>query len=167
MKTDDLDDEHIVRLLGETRDEITRADSKASILLGAASVTIGVILTSLLSDDARIARLANWIEWLSWVGGAAVLAGVGFLTAAVAPTTGAGEHKRAEYFADFAACKTVEELARNLREQRGGEIARHLRQLHTLAGIATRKFKLIRRGIGLLEAGALAITLSVLLDYVA
>src|SRR4051812_15883694 len=67
--------DYIAKLLAETREELTRADAKASILFAAFGVVVAVVLAGLVSGDWAPADLARLATVVFWVGtGLAVLA---------------------------------------------------------------------------------------------
>lgn len=74
-------------ILREAREELARADGKASILLAAIGVVIGAIFAAILGGSWRPHHLDNNIEWLWWVGAVVGLAGATVFGSAVFPRT--------------------------------------------------------------------------------
>jgi hypothetical protein len=69
-------------LLNDTREELGRADGKASILLSAVGVVVSVLLAGAISRDWNPTQLAS-CEWLWWLGTLSGTAAIGALGAAV------------------------------------------------------------------------------------
>lgn len=132
------------RMLDETRHEIDRADSKASILLAGTGVVVAILAQGYLSEDS-LAKLSS-CEAFIFLGAAAGL-GLGglFFGMAVYPRTGNPVAGRARYFAEHIQYQTVDELDDAIAEESAlGQRATH--QLLTLSKIVDSKYKLIRWG---------------------
>ncbi len=165
MKTDSADSTYILRLLDEARQEISRADNKANVLLAAATITVSVLLSGAMTGDLQIELLPGWIEWFCWFGLVAVTAGMTQLVRAVLPSRDSGHDGHADYFRDFARFGTPAEMAAALPAARAEEFARHLRQLHVISRLANRKYQQIRTGGLLLACGAGAIVVTAVIQH--
>jgi hypothetical protein len=143
--------------LAETREEITRVDGKASILLAGAGVAVGVVVAGLIAGDLQIAKLALIVAVLGALAAAATLVGIGLLGAAIYPRCGKAEYGRARYFTEVAAYDTLDELRMALaNDTHVGD--RLLHQLLGLSKAVATKYALLRRGIRLLGLGIMLAT---------
>jgi hypothetical protein len=150
-------------LLAESREELTRADGKASLLLAALGIGISAILAAILAGDWTPFKLEQPHQGAWWVG--AGFAGAAFLClcAAVYPKV---KHrntaKGVTYFGDVAALKSVDELRAALKCSETDPAERSVTQLHVVARLVGRKYRYIR--LGLITLGiAAAVMLSAVL----
>jgi hypothetical protein len=149
--SDTLDeDEHRLAqlLLAETREELTRADGKASLLLAALGIGISAILAAILAGNWSPFKLDEPYGGLWWAG--SVFTGASFfcLCAAVYPRV---KHRSASrgvtYFGDVAALKTTGELRAALKRSETDPAERSVTQLHVVAWLVARKYRFIRCGL--------------------
>jgi hypothetical protein len=150
-------------LLFESREELTRADAKASLLLATLGIGLSAILAATLAGDWTPFSLKEPYQAMWWIGSA--WAGISFfcLCAAVYPKV---KHKSTSggitYFGDVAALKTEKELRVALRRSETDPHARTITQLHVISRLAGKKYAFIRAG--LLTLGlAIAFTLAAVL----
>ena len=146
-------------LLSESREELTRADGKASLLLAALGIGVSAILAAILAGSWSPFKLAEPYQSLWWAG--SFFAGVSFgcLCLAVYPRVTHGSASRGvTYFGDVAGLGTVDELRSALKRSETDPAERSVTQLHVIARIADRKYRFIRWG---LKALAVAIVLTV------
>lgn len=160
---DDGEHELAKTLLAESREELTRADAKASLLLAALGIGLSAILAATLAGDWTPFSLKEPYQAMWWVGSAC--AGISFfcLCGAVYPKV---KHKSGSsgvtYFGDVAAIETLEELRAALRRSETDPHARTITQLHVTSRLAGKKYAFIRAG--LLALGlAIAFTLAAVL----
>jgi hypothetical protein len=157
------DTDYIRRLLDETRDEVARADTKASIVLAGSGVVISILLSGFVTGDIDLAGERWYVGVLVWVAGLLLLAGVAFVGLAVYPQVGTPTRGRARWFAEVAQYGEDEvALAKAIavdREDRG----RDLHQARVLAGIVARKYSRTKVGMRLLGAGLAVAGLAALL----
>src|SRR4051794_39744612 len=78
-------DQYTAQLLAETREELTRADSKASLLFAAFGVVLGALLAGVISHKWQPADLAPVATVVFWFGAALAVGGVLGLGYAVWP----------------------------------------------------------------------------------
>jgi hypothetical protein len=142
-----------ITLLAETREELNRADNKASILLATSGIGISAMLAAVFAGSWHPLSLAVPYRSIWLVGAAFAGGGIVSLCAAVYPRVKNTNSTSASYFGDIAT-KTVDELrtALNATAENGEE--RTLNQLHVLSRIVARKYRLIR--VGLLSFGTAA-----------
>jgi hypothetical protein len=152
---DDEEHELARTLLAESREELTRADSKASLLLAAFSIGISAILGAILADDwTPLSLEAPW-EGIFWVGVSAATAGLLLLSAAVWPkVTHQSGKAGVTYFGEAARFETPTELEAALRRTSTDPIARTVTQLHVIARRADAKYAFIRSALVALWAAA-------------
>jgi Family of unknown function (DUF5706) len=136
-------------LLAESREELARADGKASMLLSALSVAIGVIAAALLAGDWSPDRLDHPYRIVWWVGLAFAAAGWLALCLAVWPRI---RHRlsspSATYFDEIALLGSVDKVKTALAGTDSAD--RTLTQLVAIARIVRLKYVLIRWAMGLL-----------------
>lgn len=169
---DELDYAH--RLLGETREEVSRADHKASILLGGATVSIGLLASALAAEGGwKPSDLSEGWQPAFWIG--VLLAGVGvaLLSAAVFPRTAVRSHRqprtrdpnpgRADYFGDLAQATTEAEASERVRRSAEDEVGRTVRQAWHLSRVVGRKYAFTRGAFWSLGAASILILGSLVL----
>lgn len=135
-------------LLSETREELTRADGKASLLLAALGIGLSAILGAILAGSWTPFVLLRPYEAIWWAGSA--FAGVSLLCLClaifpkIAHKSGTGA---ITYFGDVAKLKTVSELSAALKKSVTDPPERTVVQLHVLARLVERKYGFIRAGL--------------------
>jgi hypothetical protein len=149
-------------LLDETREEISRADSKANILLASAGVTAAVLVGGLASGDIAFSAARGAVEILSVLAAVTLGIGIVLLGMAVMPQVGKPMQNRARYFMDHAQYNKVEDLRVAIQAERCDPDERHLAQLLMLSRIVRRKYRFtqlgeIFGGVGLVLAAAAAV----------
>ncbi len=162
---EDLRAELVDSLLSDTREELGRADGKASILLSAAGVVVSVLLAGAISRDWNPTQLASfeWLWWLGTLSGACAIVALGW---AIWPRVNhPAEKGKLTYFGHVASFKTVDELSAALdrRVSAASPQSRPTDQLHTVSKIVDKKYRRIRWGIGLFGAALLICTAAVAL----
>lgn len=156
-------DEYVRRLLDESRDEVTRADTKASIVLASAGVVVGVLLTGFVTGGVDLAGERWYVGVLVWIAGALLLAGIAFVGFAVYPQVGKPERGRARWFAEIAQHPDETALAKAVALD-FADRGRDLHQASALAAIVVRKYRRTQIGMGLLGFGLAAAGLAALLS---
>jgi hypothetical protein len=90
---------------------LTRADSKAALLLAAAGVIVGALIAGLLNGRWTPFELDNRVEWVWWVGVAAAASGMLSIAAAIYPRIyrrGAPRPEVPAYYGDVAAYEDID-----------------------------------------------------------
>jgi len=156
--------EYTERLLAETREELTRADAKASILFAAFGVVVAAVLAGIVSGDwapADLAQLATVVFWLGT--GAAVVSFVA-LAYTLWPRI---EHEDLKvpisYFGHVRAYRKADRAALRQALERGSQNDdRTIEQLAVISDIVHAKFVGIRCAIVLFGVGSLLCTAAVI-----
>lgn len=163
-------------LLVETREEVSRADSKASMLLAAGGVIISVVAGGLLADGWKPSDLTSgWWQALWFLGFALVLLGLVSLGAAVYPRVKVGyfffssrrSHKSSReprdhphYFAELADHPTVESARRAIEAVAPDITSRTVEQAWQLSHVAMRKFGFTKAALWLYGVGGLCLVVA-------
>ena len=146
------------------REEVDRADTKASLLLAASGVVVGALLAALLDGKWSPFGLDNRVEWLWWLGVAAAAGGLAALGAAVYPRT----ERRVQqakpliaYYGDVASLETSR-LEEALQNAVSAPREAPLDQLRQISLIVRSKYRLIQLVILALGGAAVACMLALL-----
>jgi MFS family permease len=156
--TADSPSSYLADLLKETREELTRADSKAALLLAATGVAAGALLAGLLGGRWTPFSLDNRVEWIWWIGVCAAGAGIVSIAAAVYPRIRrrqAPDPQAPAFFADVAAYDTIEAFRRAVAQAFDPE-SRLIDQTYLLSRTVQTKYVFLRRGLRLLLLAILA-----------
>lgn len=153
-------------MLAAAREELVRADNKASLLLASAGLAVGALIAGLISRDWSPFALENRIEWLWWAGAGAAAYGLGCLGSAVYPRT----RRRGPvpgvvaFFGDVNsyASRPRAELVEALRRSAEREQDRFVDQLVQISDIARRKYARLRHAMWALPLAAALCTVSVM-----
>jgi Family of unknown function (DUF5706) len=152
------------RLLTETREEIGRADHKASILLSTTGVG-AAILVGLLTGHWSPTHLAVAIQWLWWLGAVALVAAITFLAAAVIPRIGhGGDPSIVTYFGHVVRLTDRQRLVEHLTRSATNPLDRAVDQLVVLSRIAFRKYRCTQMAMWLIAGAATSMVASVVVS---
>jgi hypothetical protein len=160
LSTKTFNTEIAQQMLGETREEVARADQKVATLLASLGVAIALIANALLDEEGWSPRaLDRYWEVVWWLSAGAAGLAVGCLGFALWPriTRARSQGPSLTYFNDVALVHDVEHVRKALQELESDE--RTLHQLVALSIITRRKYIWLRRGMG---AAAVAVVLGVL-----
>jgi MFS family permease len=144
-------------ILREAREELARADGKASILLAAIGVIIGAIVAAILGGSWHPTHLDDNIEWLWWIGTAIGLAGAVAFGAAVFPRTTYRAKRRpgiVSYFGDVVGLSKVQ-LKEGLITTAKDPDAATLDQVEAISSVVDKKYRCIQ--VGMICVGAAAL----------
>jgi hypothetical protein len=154
-------------LLAETREELVRADAKATPLLGVNGILVAAVLAGVIAGNFSPSDLSCWAEPLFWFGAAAVLLAEALLCAAVFPRVGHPQNSPSpvppRYFGDVARIDSCEQLAKAL-EQEEDAAERALNELFALSRVAVMKYRLIAAALFALAIGVIACAVAVLVN---
>lgn len=152
------------RLLTETREEITRADQKASTLLTAVGVAV-TLLIGLLTGHWSPTRLHAGIAWLWWLGAVALVVAIVALGSAVMPRIGhKGDPSTVTFFGHVNQLTDRARLKEHLRRSAADPLERGLDQLVVLSRIAQRKYRCTQVAMWCLAATAVTMTAAVVIN---
>nr|WP_033257948.1 Pycsar system effector family protein [Kitasatospora sp. SID7827] len=147
-------------MLAAVREDIGRADTKASILLTGA---LG-LPALLLGQGWPGGGAAGYASVLLVLGAVCWAAGTVALVQAIMPRTGTqGEHESVTYFGDLLPGAAGPELAERLAAAGRDPAGWLLLQAVDVSTILAAKYRWIRRGVGCLAPGAVLTTAGVLL----
>lgn len=155
------------QLLVETREELARADAKASLLFSAFGLISSAVGAILIADDWSPFQLKNSVEWMWWAGAAASVFALLLLAFAVIPRIKHATHKeRLYFFGHVAEYKTCDGFKKAFSEKAPDLYERTLDQVWVISRIAKRKYTLTRRSmITFLVAGVL-FSASIIADHI-
>jgi Pycsar effector protein len=159
--------ERIRVMHAEGREELVRADGKASILLAAAMIVLGALLAAVVAGDWSPSQMSStfW-EMICWAGILAGLAGVAALGAAVFPRVKHSENKDSvRFFGDAARMRSAEDLHRSVKQDVAAGVDRTADQLLQISKIVTKKYRLIQAALVLFAIGALLSLGAVAIDH--
>ncbi|MFF9125886.1 Pycsar system effector family protein [Streptomyces sp. NPDC014889] len=145
-------------LLAELRDEIARADAKASVLVAALGMTAGVFTGLVAGKDWSPGKLSGAGTGLWWAGAAALALSLIALLIAVLPRFQAGswaEGRPLCYFGDIQQAVRAGRLAEALADTERDPAAAVLAALTEKSRIAASKHRWIRTGLISFCVGAL------------
>ncbi len=150
-------------LLDETREEVNRADSKASMLLAALGVAIAVLGGALSTGDMTLTGSRGAVQAAAIASGCLLLLGLILLGVAICPRIRKGSPGAARYFMDYAQYDNVGDLRAAVDAEGRNRSDRHLRQLRDLSRIVRTKYRLTSLAIAATGLGAATAILAPLL----
>jgi hypothetical protein len=151
-------------LHSETREELARADAKATTLLSVTGLIIGALLAGAIAGDWTPQKLDNTVEWAFWPGLLLIAAAEGALFLAVVPRIKHDkDKKKLRYFGHVVQFRDLDDL-REALETADSEHDRLLDQVFVLAGIAETKFRFVWVGMVGLTTGSALCAAAVLLN---
>ena len=154
-------------LLINAREEIDRADAKASILLAASAVVASALLAGLIAGSWTPLKLQAMVQWAWWLGLVESAIGIWCLAMAVYPR----ERKHASgipgtvaYYGDVVAYPTTAQLVAALNRSAETNIERIADQLRQVSWIVSHKYRLLRWGMRGLFLAAATITAAMVIN---
>jgi hypothetical protein len=145
--------DYVRRLLDETREEVARADTKASIVLAGAGVVFGILLTGFVTGNVSLAGERWYVGMLVWLAGLTLVGGVVLVGLAVYPRTSGAERGHGRWFAEIEQFGKDESALAAAVEGDAHDGGRDLHQARVLAGIVGRKYRLTKAGMWSLSIG--------------
>jgi Pycsar effector protein len=156
-------------LLGSAKEEIDRADAKASILLAASGVAAGALLAGLIAGSWSPLRLQAAIQWAWWLGVAESATAIWCLALAVYPReqkNDSGFSWAVAYYGDVLAYRTTAQLVTALNRSAETNIERIADQLRHVSWIVDHKYRLIRWGMRLLFLAVATISAAMMVNLI-
>ncbi|MEU0280219.1 Pycsar system effector family protein [Streptomyces sp. NPDC088147] len=132
-------------LLSEAREELTKADNKAGLLLASLGAALTALLGAIGSDVIALRQYAAVPQFLLWASCAACVPALVLLGLAMTPRLGNPRRSRTHYFGDARLAMSVAHLERTVR--RTDPMSRDLSQLAILSQIAWTKYRCIRHAL--------------------
>jgi hypothetical protein len=154
------------QLLADLRGEITRADAKATVLVGALGISAGVLAALLPRCDWNPGRLPRPAALLWWAGAASLVIALFALLLAVMPRYGRSRWtpgRPLTYFGDVRRAARAGRLTAALIETGRDPAPGLLLALAETSGIAARKHFWIRTGLIALGSAAVLLPGSLLI----
>jgi hypothetical protein len=152
-------------LYASTREEITRADAKATTLLGVASLLLGLLIAGAIAGDLDPRQLPVVAEGFFWAGSCCGIGSVVALCYSVFPRI---DHDKTawqvRYFGHVLRLKNREELSAAL-ERNDDEFDQHVDQIYVLSDTVQKKYRGIQWAMWLMAAAVVVCVGSVLVDY--
>jgi hypothetical protein len=153
-------------LLRETREEVTRADGKASTLLAAVVVVSGLFVASTLAGQWSPLGLRPAAQVACWLAVIVIAAGIVLLCACIYPNVSNQLTKDVlGYFGHVMLYQTRQELIEALRTHGETPLIRLSDQLFVISRIVRRKYDFMRYGIWSLAVGVVLLVASFLLQH--
>lgn len=142
----------IAQLLAHAREEVTRSDTKASIVLASAGVGMGAFLGGAVSGSWSPNDLNNKVEWLWWLGACAFAFGALAVSKSIWPSTKISDLPKSgpSYFADFAKYTSSTELIASIEP----DVLTH--QLLAVSRIAVQKYQHLKIGLASIVGGSIS-----------
>jgi hypothetical protein len=156
-------------LLSGAREEIDRADAKASILLAASGVAAGALVAGLTAGTWTPLKLQATIQWAWWLGVVESAVGICCLALAVYPRerkNDSGVPWTVLYYGDVLAYDTTAQLVTALNRSAETKIERIADQLRHVSWIVDHKYRLIRWGMRALFLAAVTIAAVLVINLI-
>ncbi|MER7131429.1 Pycsar system effector family protein [Streptosporangium saharense] len=148
-------------ILAETREEVNRADTKASILLGAIGIAVSGVVGDMVNGVVSGAWGASW-PWLRWTAAGAAFLSVTLLLMALYPRRIRLRRPLVNaYFGDVVAHSDPRALRAALERPSPDELGRLTDQIHTISRIVSTKYRLIQLALWCLAISVLSGVLTV------
>ena len=154
---------YLADLLNSTRDELNRADSKASLLLAAVGVTIGALISGITGSKWTPTAMNVGEQVLWWTGIAAASVGVLLIAACVFPRIQQRDTPHPglpAYYGDVAAYPDIESFREAVMNEPDPR-ERLMNQAYVVSRIVQHKYVLLRRGLLCLLVAVVACALAV------
>lgn len=153
-------------ILRESREELARADGKSALLLAAAGVVVGAVLSAFIAGSWQPANLVLCAQLVWWLGILTGCAGIFALAYAVYPRTryrGRRPPAVIAFYGDVVSTSDRDLRAR-LRSTAASNGDRLVDQLRVVAAVVDRKYRGIQLGLWLFGACAILVAASLLID---
>lgn len=157
---------YLTDLLANAREELDRADSKASLLLAAVGVVIAALIGGITSSNWKPMSLGIGEQALWWAGVAAATVGVFLIAASVYPRIrqrSTPHPSLPTYYGDVAAYPDINAF-RHAINKAPDATERLINQTYVIARIAQGKYTLLQRGLLSLLVAIVACTLAVVIN---
>ena len=157
---------YVLRLLDETRDEVTHADSKTSIVFAAVTFLVGYLASVLFDDGSAIHAGSAAETTLAAISLGAFLVALVLLALSVTPRLGTPAPGKARYFQEHAEFQDAATMLQAVAADAVDPVVRHSQQLYTLARIARRKYQHLRNAMYAVAVAMFALGLAALVSAI-
>jgi hypothetical protein len=148
-----------------TREELSRADAKATTLLSVIGIVAAALIGGAIAGDWTPQRLALASEIMGWSALVLVAVGETHLLLAVQPRIDHDrEYREPRYFGHVVQMAGRDELREHL-EQADGELEQAIDQIWAVGGIVHTKYRHVRYGLHFFAAGVVAAVVALLVDH--
>jgi len=154
-------------LLVQAREELLRADNKASLLLSATGVAVGALLSGLIAGSWEPSMLTGQAQAIWWTAALCVATAIALLGRAVFPQTTIHRTAPSGVIAYYGDVVRVGRHALRNAIEKGSSADAVEDQLFTVSLLVARKYSDIRRAMILLAVGVSLVLLSLTLDAIA
>ncbi|GAB2752620.1 hypothetical protein GCM10027039_08300 [Terrabacter koreensis] len=158
---------HADALLRDAREELARADNKASLLLTASGVGVGALLAALLARSWSPSSLSGLAQAFWWAGAIIIGAGIVLLGTAVYPKTSSPGRTGSPAVAYYADVVRVGRGALKTALQQGAADDYLLDQLFNVSEIVVAKYRAIGRALWSFGIGLPLMLLSLAVNAIA
>ncbi|MFQ5967325.1 MAG: Pycsar system effector family protein [Acidimicrobiia bacterium] len=159
------DQDYVLGLLEETREETTRADQKAGVVLFVLGVALGALLAGLIAGDWSPVNLSGLAKWLWWPGAVLLLGSLAAAAVAVWPRFRRARPNRITYWGDAGQTDSPADLMARLESQEVDPITRMVEELWVLSRIVVSKYRFVRIALLLAAVGFAFQGTAALLDF--
>jgi MFS family permease len=149
----------------ETREEIIRADGKATTLMSVLGLILGALLAGAVAGSFSPQPLHDSVEWIFWIGVSFAFAAEAALCSAVWPRLYALRPKEnLRFFGHVAQFESTESLHLALQNV-DSNYDRLVDQVYALSKIIVRKYQLVRSALFLLSLSISCCTVSMVVNH--
>jgi Family of unknown function (DUF5706) len=150
-----------------TREELSRADAKATTLLSVIGIVAAALIGGAIAGDWTPQKLALAPEIMGWSALVLVAVAETHLLLAVLPRIEHDkEYRQPRYFGHVVQMAGRDELRERL-EQADDELEQAVDQIWVVGGIVDTKYRHVRAGLQFFAAGVVVVVIALLVDYCA
>jgi hypothetical protein len=150
-----------------TREELSRADAKATTLLSVIGIVAAALIGGAIAGDWTPQKLALAPEIMAWSAVLLVAVAETHLLLAVLPRIDHDkEYRQPRYFGHVVQMAGRDELRERL-EQADGELEQAIDQIWVAGGIVDTKYRHVRYGLQFFAAGVVVAVVALLVDHCA
>jgi hypothetical protein len=131
-------------LLSEAREELTRADSKAAMLLASFGLFIGIVISGLIAGDFKLDNLDCAGSYMWWVGCLLIAISVIALARAIYPNLTHGDANGPISYFGHAASLDPTAIEGRLEQQLKAECPRVVEQLSVISDLVWLKYRCLQ-----------------------
>lgn len=153
------------QMLAEARDDVLKADAKASMVLAALGIGVGAVLGGILAGEWAPGDLSHDSEVFWWIASALVALAIGAAGLAVWPRYNASDGSAGIYYwAHIASFDSLSALSAALDADDSSDGDRTRNQMYSLSRIVRKKYRLIRASMLLTLGGVVLLLVTTAAD---